>query len=241
MTAEFQTSPEFELKLDAAPTDAGHFSGYASVFDERDNFDDVVIRGAFTESLKAHRKAGRMPLLLWMHERSEPIGAWRSMREDAKGLRVEGELFVDAIDRAREAHALLKRGGVSGLSIGFNVVESETDRATSLRRLTKIDLMEVSIVSFPALDSARVTAVKSDDLQLREFEKILRDAGLSKNFTKLAARHGFVKAQTLIIRRDAGDDGQDLAVALRRAASILTNTHGVTPHDEPSGSKTGGR
>lgn len=180
----------FELK---ALSDDGTFEGYASVFDVEDDMRDVVAAGAFKKSLAAHRKAGRMPALLWQHDRAEPIGGWLDVREDATGLYVKGRLFIADIPRARQAHALLKGGGLSGLSIGFRTVQAEIDENTGIRKLIEIDLFEVSLVTFPALESARVHSVKTAAgtyPSAREVEHRLRGAGFSRRQAKALMARG---------------------------------------------------
>ena len=97
--------------------------------------------------------------MLWQHDPAEPVGRWLSLREDASGLRVRGRLSL-AVGRARELAALMREGAVDGLSIGFRAVEATRDRRTGLRRLLKVDLWEVSIVTFPMQPGARVGAAK---------------------------------------------------------------------------------
>src|SRR2546426_564387 len=67
------------------------------------------------------KAAGPMPAMLWQHDADEPIGVWTEMAEDAKGLRVKGQLCLDTA-RGKEAYALLKMGALNGLSIGFCTV-----------------------------------------------------------------------------------------------------------------------
>ncbi|QFU17089.1 HK97 family phage prohead protease [Microvirga thermotolerans] len=150
-----------EVKLVAEPLRAidgeGVFEGYASLFGVADLGKDVVMPGAFADSL---RKRGVPNIrLLWQHDPSEPIGRWLSIAEDRRGLRVRGRLNL-AVERAREIHALLGEGAVDGLSIGFRVERARAERPTGLRRLEKLDLWEISIVTFPMLPGARVERVK---------------------------------------------------------------------------------
>lgn len=174
----------FEVK---ALDESGAFEGYASLFETVDEAHDVVSPGAFKKSLAAWAAKGRLPALLWQHDAAEPIGVWRRMREDARGLFVAGRLFVDDIPRARQAYALMKAGGLSGLSIGFRTVEAAFDERARVRRLVEVELFEVSLVTFPALEGARVGAVKTAGriATIREFESFLRDAG---GFSHAAAR-----------------------------------------------------
>lgn len=134
----------------------GLFSGYASIFDLADSDRDIVERGAFSRSLRAFAPVK----LLWQHDTSEPIGLIHYIKEDAKGLYIEGKLLLD-VQRAREAHALLKAGALDGLSIGYRVKEYEIHPTTGNRHLRDLELMEISLVTFPANTHARVTQVKT--------------------------------------------------------------------------------
>jgi len=185
-----------QLKALAA---SGGFSGYASIFDVVDQSRDVMAPGAFAASLAAWAAKGRLPAMLWQHDAAEPIGAWDEMREDVRGLHVAGRLFVDDIARARQAYALLKSGALTGLSIGFRTVEAIYDEASRVRRLLEVELHEVSLVTFPALDAARVGDVKAVPRvgTVREFEAFLRDVGgFSNAAAKAIAGGGFKAAST---------------------------------------------
>src|SRR5688572_16149522 len=103
--------------------DSGEFTGYASVFDTVDFYRDVVRPGAFRESLADWKKKGKFPPILWQHMSAQPLGPHLDMYEDEKGLYVHGQLLIGEIEKAREAHALLKAKVISGMSIGFNVPE----------------------------------------------------------------------------------------------------------------------
>lgn len=165
-----------------ATGDDGTVEGYGSVFGVKDSYDDVIVKGAFAESLKTHKAEGTMPAMLWQHNAEEPIGVWTEMVEDAKGLKIKGQLALDTT-RGKEAHALLKMGALNGLSIGFMSKEWQYDRDTEIRTLTQIDLWEVSLVTFPANDKSRVTNVKAATEEVsapKDAERILRDAGFSK-------------------------------------------------------------
>ena len=136
----------------------GTFSGYASLFDTPDMGNDIIAPGAFTESLA--RRGARGIKLLFYHDAAQPIGVWQTIREDARGLFVEGKLTLDN-SKARDILALLRSGALDGLSIGFRAVTANRSSKGGLRRLTKIDLWEISIVTFPMLTGARVATVKS--------------------------------------------------------------------------------
>lgn len=145
----------------------GRFSGYASVFGEVDLGRDVIEPGAFRHSLMKRGAAGVR--MLFQHDPAEPIGAWRVLREDGRGLYVEGQLSP-GVARAREVHALMKSGALDGLSIGFQTVRARTDgggtagkrpgKGGGVRRILEADLWEISVVTFPMAPSARVSNVK---------------------------------------------------------------------------------
>ena len=135
----------------------GSVEGYASLFGEVDQARDMVMPGAFAQSLKV-RGIRRIPML-FQHDPAEPIGIWLDLQEDWRGLRVRGKLIPD-VTRARELLALLREGAADGLSIGFKTVQARVDPKTRIRKLHQIDLWEISIVTFPLLPGARVRAVK---------------------------------------------------------------------------------
>jgi HK97 family phage prohead protease len=134
----------------------GTFSGHAALFGIEDLAHDVIEPGAFAASL-SRRGAGGVKML-WHHDPAEPIGAWSEIREDARGLFVRGRLLPD-IARAREAVALMRAGVLDGLSIGFRTVSGRRDRRSGIRRLTAVDLWEISLVTFPAQPEARVARI----------------------------------------------------------------------------------
>ena len=125
-------------------------AGYAAVFDVPDRGRDVVRRGAFAG-------AGEVPLL-WQHDAARPIGRVRRLAEDARGLRVIAEIATGAPDGAAAA-ALLSAGAVSGLSFGYRVKRSRA-AAGGLRELIEVELIEVSVVTFPMQPLARVLGVE---------------------------------------------------------------------------------
>lgn len=182
-----------DLKLETkADAPEGTFEGYGAVFGNVDRDGDIVAKGAFTESLKA-----RLPALLWQHNAKEPIGRFDVVREDEKGLFVKGRLSTEG--RGREAYDLLKMGALDGLSIGFVTKEAQRSRASGTRTITKADLMEVSLVTFPANEMARVSGIKQrtecmqnehiDDP--RTFERFLRENGFSRSRAKAITAKGF--------------------------------------------------
>ena len=150
----------------------------------------------------------------------DDTGVYTAVREDAVGLYVEGKLALKTA-RGAEAYELLKMRALSGLSIGFVTREDSYDKVAGVRTLKKVDLWEVSLVTFPANDAARISGVKKiDDIKtLRDAEAMLRDAcGLDRGEAKsLLARLRDVFAGT----RDAEGEikaAQDLLNRIREGA-----------------------
>lgn len=205
----------FQLK---ALSDTGTFSGYGSVFNVEDSYGDVVVPGAFVDSLAAQKAKNRMPAMLWQHRSAEPLGVYTEMAEDNLGLKVEGQLALSTV-RGAEAYSLLKMGALSGLSIGYVPREENYDKATGINTLKKVDLWEVSLVTFPANDAARVQGVKTIEVieSIRDAEKYLRDAGFSRKeaVAFIARLKGFSQSES-------GDgDMKQLADALKRSTKSL--------------------
>jgi Escherichia/Staphylococcus phage prohead protease len=133
-----------------------HIEGYASLFNQQDLAADRVRKGAFGASLVS-RSASAIRML-FQHDASEPIGVWDSIREDQTGLFVKGRVFADG-PLGRTASALILRGAIDGLSIGFRT--RRANKQAGSRELLEIELWEVSIVTFPMLPQARLSIVKN--------------------------------------------------------------------------------
>jgi uncharacterized protein len=160
----------------------GRFSGYASLFGEVDLGKDVIEPGAFHRSLV--RRGAQGVRMLFQHDPAEPLGRWQTIREDARGLYVEGVL-AEGVARAHEIHQLMKNGALDGLSIGFQTVKACVDPKDGIRHILEADLWEISIVTFPMLPTARIAEVKhlpdrqSLDLAAR-IRRVARTLGSSR-------------------------------------------------------------
>ncbi|MGY4288880.1 HK97 family phage prohead protease [Bradyrhizobium sp. LM2.7] len=209
---------------------AGAFSGYGAIFGNVDSYGDVIEKGAFKDTLRAWEDKGKYPPMLLQHgggmfggtaDDLLPIGKWTSMEENSKGLKVEGELFALATERGQYIYEGLKAGALDGMSIGYRTIKYRNGaKAGEPRRyLEQLDLMELSIVTFPANDKARVGAVKNAPGTIREFEDFLRDAGgFSANQAKRIAASGFKSIDAM---RDAGDSAE-VGASIERLIATLT-------------------
>jgi hypothetical protein len=202
---------EFGLvDVKAAGSDAGSFNGYGAIFGNIDSYNEVIEKGAFAGSLGEWKAKGKWPKMLLQHggmgitsDDMLPVGQWDQMSEDSKGLKVQGHLFAMNTERGQYIYEGLKSGELDSLSIGFQTLnaESETRDGADIRLLTEIKLWEVSIVTFPANDKAKISNVKSLTVdQLRDLEAFLREGGLSRTDCRTAASRIKVWLQ-----RDAGE------------------------------------
>ena len=188
-------------------SESGEFSGYGSVFGVKDSYSDIVVPGAFKESLSRWQEKGQLPAMLWQHRMDEPIGVYTKMEEDDEGLYVEGRLLIDADPLAKRAHGHMKAGSLSGLSIGYSLSDYEWDKDKGAWMLKEIDLWEVSLVTFPANDEARISDVKNalsrgENVSPKQIERVLRDVGLSRSQAKAFMSEGY----SALKQRDADED-----------------------------------
>lgn len=187
------------LKLDIKQiTDEGIIEGYGAVFGNVDFTGDVLLKGAFLDTLGKMSEENRTIPMLWQHQGDAVIGVWEVLKEDDKGLWVRGKVFLET-QGGKEAFIMLKGGAVTGLSIGYVTRSADYSEDMEIRYLRQVDLEEISVVTFPANDMARIEAVKSIKQRIAEgelpatisdFEKFLRDAGFSKKNATIIAGHG---------------------------------------------------
>jgi HK97 family phage prohead protease len=200
---------DFPLEIKAV-SDAGVIEGYGSTFGgPPDLGGDIVMPGAFIDSLTDHKRKGTMPLMMFGHQTSDglPIGSWTDMAEDGKGLWAQGQLDMED-PFGSKIHRKLKQKQMRGLSIGYDVKAAEPDpKRPGVRLLKKLDLWEVSVVNLPMNPRAAVDTVKSYTRDgslpsLPEFEEFLREAGFSK--TQATAIAG--KGLSHLLRSESGGD-----------------------------------
>ncbi len=204
---DFSDYLDFEAEIKAeGEEDKGEFTGYASIFGNKDLGNDIIEKGAFMRSLR--RKGAKKIKMLYQHDTKEPIGVFDQVKEDDDGLYVKGRLAMGT-QKGREVYELMKMGAIDGLSVGYRVDAKgyEYDKRKRTRNLKEVDLMEISAVTFPMNPSARIQAVKSD-MTVREWEKKLRDVGdLSHSEAKVAAS----AVHKALSQREVGKDADLLS------------------------------
>ena len=214
-----QTVP-FEFKAINSEDDEekGMFEGYGSIFGNKDLGNDVVEAGAFSKSLRK-RKPNQVKLL-WQHKQDQPIGVFEKITEDGDGLQVKGRLALGT-QQGREAFELMKMGALDGLSIGYKADPDKQsyDERRRRRMLKEVDLMEISLVTFPMNPKARVTMVKACDKTIRDWETFLREEGeMSRSEAKVCAK---ALVNTLTKHRD---DGQtEISASINVLKNIMDN------------------
>jgi uncharacterized protein len=203
---------EFKFAPEGMDAKTGEFAGYGAVFGNRDSHGDVIERGAFTDTLRQWEAKGALPVMKLMHGSAAnpfsgsdlPVGKWKAMREDERGLYVEGKLSGMETDRGRYHYALMEDGALSGLSIGFRPVRHAPGTGNIKRRLQAVNLAEVSLVPEGSNDQATITDLKAkemtdlrdrlaagDRLTEREMEMLFKSAlplGLSNAEAERAVR-----------------------------------------------------
>lgn len=212
-----------ELKFAAPDEKTMSFSGYGAVFGNVDSYGDVIEPGAFSKFL-ADVKSGAQPwpALLSQHggwqvsaEDLTPIGVLTDLAEDGHGLKLSGELAD--IPRGRDMYTLMKmspRPAIDGMSIGYVAKEWEprSKPEDPKRRLKRIDLIEISLVTRPANGKARVSSVKGEMTE-RDFEGLLmQGAGLSRSEAQVVINQGF---KGLVAMRDAGGELAEIVQAIK--------------------------
>ena len=185
-----QKSLSLEVK---AVGEEGQIEGYGAVFGNRDSYGDIMVKGAFTETLK-----GRKPKMLWQHNMLDPIGSWDEYAEDERGLYMKGRIAIKST-KGRDAYELVKAGAIDGLSIGY--VTKDYEMEGGARLLKEVDLFETSLVTMPANAAAMVTSVKNADV--RDIEAAFRQMNFSRSEAKAMASAAWKRREDVLREADA--------------------------------------
>ncbi len=185
------------------------FEGYGAVFGNTDHASDIIAPGAFTKTLSEHKAAGTLPAMFFNHDAySMPIGKWVELEEDDYGLKASG-VFLDT-SAGRDAYTAVKAGAVTGLSIGYFVTDFAFEGG--VRTILEAKLVEISVVTFPCNERARVSDVKSapEDLTEDDFMGKLAELGVEEEDAKaLAAKRYGAKEEEIF--EGATDEKSDEA------------------------------
>lgn len=213
----------FELRADGE----GKISGYASTFNGVDSVGDTILPGAYDKVIAS----GEMPAMFYNHDHWElPIGKWTSLKADDHGLFVEGLLDLNQKDAA-EIFQGIQFGSITGLSVCIFTSATGTEMTGPLSRsIHEVErLPEISVVSMPADPDARIVAVKDIEqiASIRDFERCLRDAGLSKSCAVALC----AKARAIFSPRSESEPDekaiqwQQIAARLNQLTQLLGGKH----------------
>lgn len=133
--------------------------GYASVFNVVDQDNDIILQEAFAKSIEEF-DAGRKVPFLWQHKIDQPIGVIDKLEADNYGLYMSASV-LGSVQQASEAFELIKSGAINGLSIGYHPLEYHYAENAKYRYISAINLLEISLVTFPANGEAIVTRFKN--------------------------------------------------------------------------------
>jgi len=175
------------MDFKALPSGERAFSCYGNVKGNVDHARDRVVEGAYRDSITRHKTAGTMPKMFWMHDPwSTPVGVWTSMEEDSKGLYMEGRF--SNTPKGVEQYELYKDGALDSFSIGYKVNEEAYNSTLKCNDLIKIDIIEVSSVTFACNEESRLVGIKNrlgegKTLTKAELRELLETipVGLSRN------------------------------------------------------------
>lgn len=189
MTVE-QKSLSLEVK---ATGEEGQIEGYGAVFGNRDSYGDIMVKGAFEDTLR-----NRKPKMLWQHNMMDPIGVWDEYAEDERGLYMKGRIAIKTT-KGRDAYELVKADAIDGLSIGY--VTKDYAMEGGARLLKEVDLFETSLVTMPANAAALVTSVKNADV--RDIEAVFRQMNFSRSEAKAMASAAWKRRDDVLREADA--------------------------------------
>ncbi len=196
--------------------DNGTFEGYASVFGGNDSYNDTIEQGAFASTLDGRK---RMPLMLYGHNPGRVIGKWLHLSEDSKGLHAKGE-FTPGHSDAMNAYASMKHGAIDGLSIGFRIPDGGSDKKEDGGRIIKaVDLVEISVVTMPADDAARIEIVKEDleaIASMRDAELFLRDSG----YSRATAQTLLSRVRSIVLSDSAPEEADEVKEMKRKLMQL---------------------
>ena len=177
---------EMSLESKNVNLKTGEITGLSSVFNDIDQVGDILMNGSFTKTLS---EGGADRPLLWSHKHDTPIGL-ATHKESEKALELSG-LISKEVQKGRETLALLSMKAIKGISIGFEILQDKWNDKGH-RQIIETKLWESSIVTFPCLLSAEVTAVKHmKQLASKDFLNFLDT--LSRSEVEVKKNEDFLK------------------------------------------------
>jgi HK97 family phage prohead protease len=152
--------------------------GYAIVWGSKNDYNEIVLKGATLNSLNARgvgTAVGNPILVLNQHRQTEPLCRPTILQEDDYGLYFEGDV-IEGVSYADDVVNQVNQGVLRQLSYGFNYIwdKTEYDAVNDAYILKEIKLGEISLVTFSSDENA----------QLRSFNQLQERAVLDKFSTE---------------------------------------------------------
>jgi HK97 family phage prohead protease len=231
------------VEFKAGPDDGleeGQFTAYASVFGNKDSYGDVVLPGAFANTLAEWVKSGNPIPLLFGHNMSDPdynIGHVVKAEEDNVGLKIVGQLDLDN-PKAKQVYRMLKGRRINQMSFAYDEINAgpATHDGQDVWELRELKLYEVSVVAIGANQETEILAVKAIPAVA---ERALRDvkAGRvlsAKNESELRGAHEAIGRVLSVLdstsdEEKASESGpskpapQEVSVEANRKSSVTTS------------------
>lgn len=224
-----------ELGVDPSTLPDGYIAGWAST-SAKDRVSDVVIMGAFDEAISTRGLTGPEGIkLLVQHDHDRPAGHIVKLEQRAGGLWIEAQLNL-AISWSNDMYHAAKSQGGLNFSIGYRLTENGfrfVDQGDeSYWELSKIDLFEVSVVTFPCNDEAQMLFIKgiSDETTFEtvaDYEKALvafsskpRSRNDARKFTLAVKRSAHIFAPTPVQPVQATEQEKALESASQAIADL---------------------
>jgi len=130
-------------------------TGYLSSFDNVDHSGDIIVKGAYTKTLKERRND---IVFLNQHRWEQPHGKFAVLQEDQKGLYFESEPLIKT-SYSEDALKLYDAGIMTDHSVGFVTITKETKGQN--RILKELKLYEGSNVTIGDNPNTPFTGFKS--------------------------------------------------------------------------------
>lgn len=147
-----------EVRAEGEPGISGYAAVYNSLSEELWGFREVILPGAFDRALKEKHDVRA----LVNHDPNQIIGRTKSgtlkLSVDEKGLRAE--IAPPDTQVGRDVMASLKRGDLDGMSFAFRTIKDQwrTEEGQEIRELVDVELLDVSVVAYPAYSATSVSA-----------------------------------------------------------------------------------
>jgi uncharacterized protein len=215
------------LVVKEADAATGVSSGYAGVTGNRDGDGEVIDQGAFKSTIAQSK--GIVPVL-WQHIKEQPVAWGTEATEDGHGLRVSFQLLMNS-ELGRYAFEFVSLGlklkAKVGLSVGFRVIKSSFDKAGVLH-YEEVELLEYSIVTFPANKQAMVDQIKSGyQMEITKAARTKRVAGVDLPPSSFAYVGDPERTETWKLPISFPGDEEKTKSHIRNALARFSSTQGI--------------